>query len=93
MSDLQSSSEHRDKGFLSPRMREQEFRRIVGELRYPEDVRREATREEIDGMQDLCYRLYSSEVADMMAERLGVTRHQIRETLDAALKWKHNKQL
>ena len=86
MSDLQSSSAHRDKGLLSPNMRIVEFCRIIRELRFPEDNRR-ATRDEIQGMQDLCFRLYSSEVSDMMAKKLNVTRQQMREALDAGLKW------
>lgn len=85
--DLQSSSDHRSKGLLSPNARTLEFRRIIKEMRYPED-KRDATIPEIDGMQDLCFRLYSAEVADIMANRLGVTRQAFREALDAGLKWK-----
>lgn len=88
MSDLQSSSLHRDKGLMSPWQRGGELKRIIRELRPPETRDSPASPDEVSGAQDLCFRLYSAEVADMMADRLGTTRQQIRETLDAALRWK-----
>lgn len=84
--DLGSSSEYRGKGLMSPNYRRGEFSRLVKELRMPGDNRPPAS-EELDGMQDLCHHLYAGDVADMMAHRLGVTRQQVREALDAALKW------
>lgn len=91
MSDLASSSAHRDKGLMSPNYRRLELRRILKELRTPDDLNEGKplvpTRAEEDGAQDLCYRLYSEEAADLIAGRLGTTRQAVREALDAALKW------
>jgi hypothetical protein len=87
MSDLQSSSEHRDKGLLSPNRRMSHLRRVIEELRIPPHEGKPATESEANAAQDLCYRLYSAEASDLMAVKLGVTRQQIREALDAAIQW------
>jgi len=87
VSDLQSSSDYHAKGLMSANERIHELKRIIRELRV-DGQSTEVTREEVYSAQDLCYRLYSEEVADIMAAKLGVTRQQIREALDSAIRWK-----
>lgn len=88
MSDLQSSSAHRGFGLITRNQRRLEFKRIVSEMRYPEERDLPPTIDEIDGMQDLCYRLYSAEAAAKMAKHLGVSVQQVREALDIGVLWR-----
>ena len=87
MSDLDSSSAHREKGLLSPRLRYHELKRIIAELRFPEEKHLPPQSSEISGAQDLCYRLFSEEVSNQMADELGVSGQQIRIALNNALRW------
>jgi hypothetical protein len=86
--DLGSSSAHRDKGLMSPNMRLPHLCRIVSEMRSPEYQNQPVGLPEQMAASDLCYRLYSAAVADVMASRLGTTRQAVREALDAALQWR-----
>lgn len=81
MTNLSSSSEHRQQGLLSPVQRLNYFRAIFF---YMNKV--EALTEEIDPMQDLCYHLYSQSVAERMAKHLGVSVPKLRKALDIGLK-------
>jgi hypothetical protein len=85
VNDLQSSSEHREKGLMSPGRRWGHLLRILAEMRTPPDLFEPPNATEAKAAQDLCFRLYSAEVADLMAARLGVDRQRVREALDAAL--------
>lgn len=85
---LQSSSEHRDLGLMSPNVRRKELARIILELRHDEDRGKEASREEVEAAQDICWRLFSHEVASQIAEDLGSSRDDVRRALDRALQWK-----
>ena len=84
---LQSSSEHRELGLMSPNARRKELARIIRELRFSEDAGREPTREEVDAAQDLCWRLFSHEVASQIAGELGASRDDVRRAIDRALQW------
>jgi len=85
--DLQSSSDYRARGLISPNERWGLLRQLIAELRFP-DARVAVTEDEISAAQDVCYRLYSIHVATMMAKRLGVSVDEYRRALDAALMWR-----
>ena len=78
--DLNSSSEHRQQGLLSPAWRS-EYLRII--FFYMND--KEVLAEETSSMQDLCYHLYSCGVAERMAKHLGVSVSKLRKALDIGL--------
>ena len=80
-STLNSSSEHRQQGLLSPAQRS-EYLRII--FFYMND--KEALAEETSSMQDLCYHLYSESVAERMATHLSVSVPELRKALDIGLK-------
>lgn len=91
MSDLASSTAHRDKGLIIPDERRVLLATIIEQMRTAADafdgLPASPSWVEVQAAQDLCYRLYSAEVADLMAARLGTTRQAVREALDAALRW------
>ena len=87
MSDLQSSSEYRAIGILSPNARRKELVRIISELRFPEESGKPVSREEREAANDLCFRLFSKVVAGQMADDLGVTTLQVRRALSRAIEW------
>ena len=79
--DLNSSSEHRQQGLLSPNQRSQFLRKIHC---YMSDDNA-ALPTEVDAMQDLCYHLYAESVAKRMAKHLGVSVSKLRKALDIGL--------
>lgn len=87
--DLQSSSDYHARGLLSPRMRNIELRRIISELRTFDDPA-EIDAREINGAQDLCFRLYSATVSKLIAKELGTSGENVRKALDKAILWSPN---
>ena len=78
--DLNSSSEHKQQGLLSPVQRLKYLRAIFVYMN-----EEEALIEETGPMQDLCYHLYSYSVAERMAKHLGVSVSELRKALDIGL--------
>ena len=88
--ELISSSEYKYEGLMSPSARKRELERIIKELRVPGDIIPESLDpdwREIHGAQDLCFRLYSKEMTELLAEILDVDPAKIRPALDQALLW------
>lgn len=82
MTDLNSSSEHRQQKLLSPNHRLQYLKLIFYYLS-PDGIFPHPT--ESGAMQDLCYHLYSESVAERMATHLGVSVPELRKALDIGL--------
>ncbi len=87
--DLTSSTTHIERGLMAPRQRWTHFARITAELcigsRYIDDYSPRNVAVRSEGMQDLCYRLYSCDVAFMAAAELGITVEAWRLALDHAI--------
>lgn len=85
---LQSSSDYRARGLMSPNARKNEFRRIIQELSGGKKYETMTEIHMMDGAADLGFRLYCAEVADLLAAKFGTTRQAVREALDAAISHK-----
>ena len=81
MTSLNSSSEHKQQGLLSPNQRWQFLRKIRC---YMSDDNA-AVPAEVDAMQDLCYHLYTESVAERMAKHLDVSVSELRKAFDIGL--------
>lgn len=88
----ESSSEYRAAGLMSPTARRNEIRRIIRELKLPNDrsiddlpILEQVAK--VDAASDILFRFHSNEVAGEAAKKLGCTPDELRKVMDDMLRW------